>query len=491
MVVAACSGGGEKARSTNSAVPPSTGIAADQLATSDSALGVTAAAPAAKGAASSRRPGAAGAAQSTSAVPRTAKLPIAPGTHGVTDTTIQIGLPYVDSAAFSAATKALAVGGGSTEPGGTDDVRNLAIAFTKYINSHGGVAGRNIELVWHKVDIQNLLSKQGRIQEAQSACTDWTQDHHVFAISDWLGTFVEGDLMLQCALDAKTPLVNPFFGTGTIVSNALFAKGPNYYYGLGGFLAERRERAYAQGLLDAGFFTKGAKVGILVEDVPAIRDGVDHELIPFLARHGINVVARATYPDPISSPWSNYVLQFQQTGATHVLLSDASSVLRTWLFMRAADNQGFRPRYGLSSQDSPAALPENVPATQLTAAVAVGWFPIYDDTNWPAPPVSSTDAVCRAALKEQGFNNSNSAGNSFCGVALFLQAAFAAAKTVSPAGLAAGAESLGTSWVYSLTYGGAAKIARGRHDTAASMRLLAYDGGCGCFKYTSAAKPID
>jgi hypothetical protein len=59
---------------------------------------------------------------------------------------------------------------------GSGQIEQRAVAA--YINSHGGIAGgRKIQLVEHEINVQDEPATQ-----AQSACADFTQDHHVYAV---------------------------------------------------------------------------------------------------------------------------------------------------------------------------------------------------------------------------------------------------------------------------------------------------------------------
>jgi hypothetical protein len=74
-----------------------------------------------------------------------------------------------------------------------------------------------------------------------------------------------------------------------------------------------------------------------------------------------------------------------------------------------------------------------------------------------------------------------------CDELWFLEAALAAAPTLDPAGLRAGAESLTNRYQAPGTY--RTLLGPGRHDGVAAVRDVAYDSGCACYVYRSA--PVD
>src|SRR5205823_2246990 len=101
---------------------------------------------------------------------------------------------------------------------------------------------------------------------------------------------------------------------------------------------DRREEAMVARLVAQKFFTPGAKVGIMVEDKPSYRRAVNNGLKPALARAGVRVVSEIAWPDQVSSPWDNYVLQFRTAGVTHVIWSGCGcSTSPVGLFMRSAE----------------------------------------------------------------------------------------------------------------------------------------------------------
>src|SRR5205807_8701176 len=77
------------------------------------------------------------------------------------------------------------------------------------------------------------------------------------------------------------------------------------------------------------------------------------------------------------------------------------------LFMVDAASQHYNPRYGLSSDDAPVALAQNVPEDQLQGALAVGISPgtDTDDQHYGQWPFTSGEKKC-ASIE-------SAAGNSF------------------------------------------------------------------------------
>jgi ABC-type branched-subunit amino acid transport system substrate-binding protein len=411
-------------------------------------------------------------------------IPAAPGSRGVTDTTIRLGFQVDDFAKANAVSGSL----GGTDAFGDGEVQKKLQAVVDYVNAQGGIAGRKVEPVWHYEDATSVTSATGRQREAQRACATWTEDNAVFA-------FGGGDVdpaMRACAVRNKTPMI--VLDHTVYPSKKMFDSFAPYWYAPHLMVADHRERALAKTLLADGFFPKGAKVGLLIEDSAGIRAGVDAGMKPVLKAAGVDVAAEAVYPDPIESPWSTYVLRFQSAGVTHVVMSTTAYLWAPSLFMmRAAESQGFRPRWGLGSDQAPNLLGSmGAPPEQLAKAQGMGWIPFLDEG--PTKLASPQEALCVQILTKAGFASGPGDGG-FCEFPFFMKAALDRAEVISPEGLARAVGGLGTAYVSTMTVNGSTSFAPGKHDGPATMRSIAFDQRCGqdgvsCFKYTSAPRPI-
>ncbi|HEX2040789.1 MAG TPA: ABC transporter substrate-binding protein, partial [Acidimicrobiales bacterium] len=348
---------------------------------------------------------------------------------GITDTTIHLGFPYADATAYNAAATGL---GGNATFQGVDDPKGVQQAVIDWFNANGGIRGRKIVPVWHELKVSNAVTKEGRVRDAQTACATYTEDNKVFAYLG-SGQWTE-DNIVECGIRTKTVQVDMWsVRTGVWLSDKRFGEAGPYYYSLNGMSTERRERAVVESLARQGFFTPGARVGLLIEDAPSIRQGVANALKPALAARGVNVVTEAVYPDIIESPWDTYVLQFQTNTVTHVLFSASTSLSwPTLLFMRAAENQTWRPKYGIDGLPGIWLL-DNAPKDQLRNTRGVAWVPGYLGETYG--PVSDRDATCREIMKKKAYPET--LGSPFCDYLFFLKDGLERADALTPAGLAA------------------------------------------------------
>lgn len=353
------------------------------------------------------------------------------------------------------------------------------------VNGMGGIAGRKIEPVVYSYNIANFTSASGRQQEAQRACALWTEDKPVFAFDGSAGT---ESITAECAAKSKTPWIPT--GYHLALSQRHFDSMSNYFYSPRSFIADRRERAMAKFLLAHGFIPKGAKVALLIEDKPDTREGVERGMKPVLEAAGIKPL-EIVFPDFISSPWANYVLQLKTAGVTHVVWANISApALSAVLMMRAAQDQQYRPKWAMGSDMQGASMvATGAPEEQMANTSGMGWqyaFDTGDDTK----PQSDHARICSEALKKRGQPPGNAAGQGRCEFLMFLRSALALAPEVSPAGLAAGVAKLAGTFGSTATIGGATNFGPGRHDGVSAVRPFAYDPGKKQFQYTGGPEPV-
>jgi hypothetical protein len=401
----------------------------------------------------------------------------------VSDDKIEIGLPTTDARGASAAYAALSGVGGAF----TGDYTRAGNAVVEYLNARGGMAGREIVPVWHSFNAGNYVTQAGREQEQQGACATWTQDHAVFAVS---AAGMNTDVFVQCMADSNTIFV-PFAWMANL-SRDRVRELHELWYAPHGLMAARRERNLVEGLWEQGFFDDDAKIAMLIEDTPGSRDGVDGGTKPALAAHGLELALEIVYPDQIQSPWPNYILQLQSAGITHVLMSTTTgSIWSTVFAMRSAEDQQYRPRWGIASDNGPSGLlGTQAPRVQLERAQGIGWQPGADIGN--LPPQSPPAEVC-AQINRDASQPDNTA-DAYCEVLFFLKTVLDRVDEVSPAGVARAVASLGEGFTSMSTIGGRTAFSDERHDGPAVYHDLVFDEECAedhaCFRYDGATKPI-
>ncbi|HUR02634.1 MAG TPA: ABC transporter substrate-binding protein [Nonomuraea sp.] len=397
---------------------------------------------------------------------------------GMTATTISIGYLYVDTAAVNAA-----VGATGAEGSAAGDIKAEHEAVAKWINAHGGIAGRRIRLVAYEADINDSTT-----QIAQQACAAWTEDDKVYAAVGATGGTNAGPLV-ACLARHKTLAVGSSYNVG---DEDVFRRYRPYYYAPSALEMVSAGAAYADGLGKQGFFSKAAKVGILTYDDPEYRHAMDRGVLPTMRRYGVTSpeVAWIASPRALSDQGSlvaaiqNATLKFRSSGVSHVMFLDGNSSI-TFFFMKQAQSQEYKPRYGFSTLSYPSFVQANFGADVLSGSVGVGWMPTMD-VALPQLPANPARTLCEKIQ--------NAAGNrpvaetdltvqlSICAELFLIKHAVEHAAGAAPSDFLAGVARLGTtvdtaagglvdSWTPAKPWGGS------------QVRYLRYGGACSCFSY--------
>ena len=481
LLTAACAsgGGGEQGfvakLAARGPLPDAAGTASDALSPEEAAtIGGTAPGAAAGATATGARAAAGG---------RTGPVPFVPRKvgkvgPGVSDSEIKIGLQVTGNLGAGFAL----VGASGEAP----QERLVYDALVKWINETGGLAGRKLVPVYHETDPTGGTWAT----QAQAACATFTEDNQVLAV----GTSVVGgsDALYGC-LSSK--------GKPTIEQN-LWLFDHTYYAGKAGLLyqpgrmsPDRWAKAYVDGLLEAGYFKGNPKVGLVRFDAPVFQRVSDGVLKPRMHAKGLAFEEEIAISSPesvagfssASSQISNAILRLRNSGVTHVMFLENAGIL-PFLFMPAAESQGYRPRYGLSSNDIPATQEDQVPPVQLVGSIGVGWLPGSDVSNDNYPPGNAVHDQCLAIVKAAGASESGFYAQPPCDTLLFLRTVLDRATDLTTEGMRAAVEQLGGSYASPVTF--ATAFGPGRYDGAARYRVLFFDTGCSCFKFTGSQRPV-
>jgi hypothetical protein len=401
---------------------------------------------------------------------------------GVTATTINVGELYDPNNG----TEDAALGFGGLNPGNTQAETNAVVA---YINAHGGVAGRKLNVIWYAISTTSNFQ-----QQQQGACTFWTSDNKVF-------TFQTGTPILdQCAANAHA--IGPTAGDLAQEDTPILNQYPADI-NIDGMSLDRSMRYTVEGLQRQGYFSPGAKVGIATWDQSDFRWSITHAALPALAAAGIQnpPVAYVTVPQTesdisaSSADISNAILKFRQVGVDHVLLFDGTAGVNSGgtmaiLWMNAANGQAWYPTYGLNSTSGLTTGAADEPARELQNSLAIGWNPSLDlsSGDFSAQPMTANGKLCLQIMSSAGqapsSQNAEGVALSICDHFFFLK--FALDKVSGPLNQAtalAAINSVGTS--YPIISNFENNFTPNQHDGPYFVRNAAFVNSCSCFKYTS------
>lgn len=402
---------------------------------------------------------------------------------GVTATTISVGISFLDTAAVNAAIGATGASGSKA-----GDIRAEHRAVAKWINDHGGVAGRRLRLVEHEVNINDDVSTA-----SQATCQAWTVDDKVAAGLGVTAGAGAGPLV-ACLAQHHTLAIGTLYDVG---ARSEFQRYQPYYYAPASLEMVTAGRVYVDGLASQGYFSRGAKVGILVYDAPEFHEAMRDGVLPALRRQGITSPDTVWIkpPSALSDQGSlvaaiqSATLKMAADGVTHMLFLDGNASI-SYFFMKQAQSQRYTPRYGLSTLSYPSFLQGNFGADQLHGALTVGWMPT-EDVDMPHLPRSSARSLCEQIMKAAGLaataETDLTVQLSICSEFFLLKAGLESATELTAPGAAQGVASLGRT-ATTAAAGILDGYSSGKPWGAAQYRLGAYGESCSCFTYRGAPR---
>jgi hypothetical protein len=401
---------------------------------------------------------------------------------GVTATTINIGARYDPDAAAADA----AIGAAGANPG---DIKAETEAVIKYINSHGGVAHRKLNPIWYKESVSDSSSTT-----YQGMCSTWTQDNKVFVMEAGF------PILNECAAHAHAiALDNGRLLEQTTPQNRQYPMVIN----MSSYTIDHAAAATVNGLAKQGYFSTGAKVGIVTWDDPTYRYGVSAGANPALAKLGLKnvpveyVAVPQSYGDlgATSSAAGSAVLNFRTKGIDHVIVLDGPAGVASgailWIeWSRQADSQQYYPRHGLNSTSGFNALASDIPKKEMENSVGIGWFPSLEETStdWANTPLSPQGKLCMQIMKDAGQQQSGANAQAIqfaiCDNAFFMKEVFdPITGPLNQQTALAAINAVGTRHQSLMTFG--VDFTPDKHDAAYLVRNMAFQDGCTCYRYTS------
>lgn len=384
---------------------------------------------------------------------------------------IEIGLIYEEGSGSRAA--ALGLRGLDT-----GDQKQKLAAVVADVNARGGLGGHKIAPIYAPSTTGPDDSRNTATRE-QAVCSRLTQDHRVMAAVTITGY---SELLPRCLAAKGVPLIAQSAG----FSSGFFRQLRDLYFVVSDAAMDVGVASAADRLFERGFYGSNAKVGIVYDDLPDNRAAVA-TMVARLHAHGVQVANKFALDggsdQEYLASFNSAVLRFRSDGITHVQFVTYSA----FLFMPVAESQGYRPRYGLTSMDSPIFLAQNVPAAQLKSALLEGWRPLFDVGYADQPPRNPASARCRTLMQKHGIQDGDGTSEGYsmnsCDVLWFLERSLApSVDDLSATVLARGVAGLGTSYRSTFTF--STYFTAQRHYGAAILRDASYVDGCSCFRYS-------
>lgn len=364
----------------------------------------------------------------------------------------------------------------------TGDTKKQVDAVVTWIRANGGLAGRQIQVVEHAVDLSD--GSNDAIQN--KACVALAEDLKVQFVVTVLGglrTLTSCLAKRGVAVLADNAGIDDQFRAryaATIASPSEAAPG-------------RFMTNLVDHLIKRGWLTSNSKIGIMARENTDGRAVVEQYLKPALRRNGLKEAITEYVDDTKGDGGSNQsasaVLRFRSAGVDRFIPAFYSPLY----FMLAAERQGYRPAYTISSNDAPGALIEGLaPSNQLENAVGMGWQPFLDIAKGTKPgPVSTRETLCFQLMEKAGQAASSTLVKGFqaqvCDLLFYLKDLTDRRPQLPRDLLTSGRRALGSSYVSPATF---RVDVTNRTDGMAGFRPLAYLENCECFQYVGPIQAI-
>lgn len=416
--------------------------------------------------------------------PGTASPGAVAGKPGGAKPPVKVGFLYVKGAeeAYKTIGIDLSVGDGVKQTGAVAD----------WINANGGLGGHPVQLVPAAATIGG-----NRSQEAQAACSTWTEDNKVIAA---IGS-TASPVLNACMTAKRTPLIG---FTNNPYSSRDWAQF-RYTIGAIALEAETAAKATIDHGKSVGYFNAAPEdiepevaLGVVHYDLPEQHRVVREIVVPQARAAGATkVVTQAVkYPNTGSeasdtlSQLQNAQLRFRSERVSHVWILDDGGNL-TFNFPQMAESNNYRPRYLFNTFNLVGIEQEFVPKVQLRRAVGIGWAPPGDVSKAKDPGASEQRKLCDKIFAAKGIS-ANWGGEAFiaygyCDDLLLLKRAVETGGALDGDGIIKaikGAGSLDSAVTFGAGFGPA------KPWSTVAVRGFAFDNGCQCFGYTTDPKRI-
>jgi hypothetical protein len=380
----------------------------------------------------------------------TASAGAATGTvsNGKCSGTLEIGVGYFGdrAAAYSSFGLAAAAAGAPSDAA----VQNEFNAYFNYINKHGGLNGCTAVPVYHSFH----YTDPDVTAEDQSECVAFSQDTRVFfALTFWGAS--------QCLVNAKIPeLAFPGEFVSVAKSNPIYYVSPELTP-----VSPSPFPATVKAFAKAGFFEKGAKLGIMnigTNQTPDPNQIALNAMKPAFKQLGVkySLVQTTRYCPSgaclsgVAQDCTQAAIKFRGAGINEILATNTAVLL---MCAQAWAAQNFSPRIGAifsgGAVPGTGSIAVQIPflAPKLAPDLWIGSQSVWDLGGGIVGSFSSWPAANRAKVKQcatiAGPNLASVAEGpdvSMCETMLWLQAAMKHAPSATAAGLYKGIEALGT-----------------------------------------------
>ena len=359
-------------------------------------------------------------------------------------------------------------------------------ALVDRTNAAGGLHGRKVVPVFATTDSASASFDA----DYAAACATFTQDHHVEAVLGYVAD--ESPVLESCLVAKHIPHLSATYEPSDAPT---LARQYPYLFELASPTLERRTEMKVDGAIAGGLLTKQSRLGVVFAGCPSAVTSWNNVVKPSIEAKGITVASVFQTGCPHGagdvttevSKIGNLILQFR-TAKVDTLIFHNSDLAALFIIANAAEPQGYRPSYIVSSMAQLQTVIPQIPPAQRANVHGFGWIAANDVARSAFPPLPPAAARCLALLKAGGVNPSTSIDYAksfyFCdAVFLFEEAVDAAGGHTDGPSVTAAIEAMGTRHPSAITLDGTSDFGPGRHEGVTMARRFDYRADCQCVTY--------
>jgi hypothetical protein len=365
-------------------------------------------------------------------------------------------------------------------------------ALIDALNSHGGIDGRRIKVVFAHTD----TGGSNWANEFQAACATFTQDHHVDVVLGYAFDYVAS--FESCLANKGIPHLSDSYNVPGEVS-----KYP-LYWSLSTPPIRQIQLAKFTGAIKTGFLTPKNKLGVILDDCPGNQETWQSAVLPFLRAHHITVAPTFSLgcgtgqnAGTVASvgQLTNILLRFRSEGVDRISFQTAEGPVLL-IGSIEAQSQGYRPGWIVSSLGGLALIGPQAPIPQMQNTHGYGWMPAQDIAPQYLPKPNAAQRRCLALLRSRNVHPRATADFVYAYQAC--EALFLYEKALKLDGgdssgpaVSNAIAKVGSGFQSTLNLFGRSVYSPSRRNDAPTVyKPINWDGNCHCFRYGHLTFPM-
>jgi len=396
---------------------------------------------------------------------------------GVSADTVNVGYLVVDIGEVSKS-----LGFKNVEDGGFEVTSKGIQAVANYVNTNGGVGGRQITPL-----IKAYKGEKDSPEYAEAQCRGFTQDAEVFAV------IIDGQFQNNarpCYQSARTIILDQ---TYVPHDQQEFQSYSPYLWSTSLPPVDSFAKTLLATLKNAGWFDGAQGVAVIAPDAEVTRRTTTQVVTPYL--QSIGITKSQTYYIDVSNPGtlgatSSAALSGAKNGGLDRVIFIGGERIEA-VALSTSEAEELTAKYSISSYDNPAFFvdnPDTVVVQSRIGMVGLGFSPSADNRADSNPlafpdPARPNEGLCKQIIDTAGAappekNRENyRVALQYCDATLLLKAALdKAPKNLTPNAFKDAMWSLGTSYSSAVAYG--SNWTQGQYAGANAMRLMLWDETC-------------